>query len=173
MGGKNRFVDLDLGCRVDNKGVLECLLPREPGWMALAEELARRLPVVIDLLLLTLSDNGVSDSLDIDTIFIGKFRESIERALGLLISLLIAKDVVNPCTQVLRYIVRLKGFPQVCHERGRISLRPRRKHYVVHALPGLLLPEVHLVGIEEEIGAEVEFRDELAHICVVVQGPEE
>jgi hypothetical protein len=89
------------------------------------KKLAWSLPIVVDLLLVALFHQRISNHVQVYSILIGHFRICIQGALSFGISLLITKNVINPATDGLRDILRLESFSEIDNKKVGIVLAPR------------------------------------------------
>ena len=94
----------------------------------LAQELCGRLAKVEDLVLEGRALELVLDAVEVDGALVAHVREDVERALGGVAALLVAKDEVDPLVQVRAHVVALERRAQRAHKGARAAVRPRRQH---------------------------------------------
>jgi hypothetical protein len=138
--------------------------------LLLRKQLTGCLPIVIYLFLVALPLQGVTDCLQVDPVLVRDAGERVECPLSRLpLSLLVPEYIVDPAVQILRHILRLKGLSHIDHEEVGVTLAPGRQLHVVNVIAILLPAEVDSVVVDEELWAKEELRDQLSHVCVVVE----
>lgn len=81
-------------------------------------------------------------------------------------ALLVAEDEVDPVVEARRDVLALEGLAEFRDEEERAALRPLGKHDGAHLVSVLFRAEGNAVGVDEEVGGAVEFRDELLDVLV-------
>jgi len=115
--------------------------------LVLLEHLRRSLTKVIDLALIRFLQNFILESLQIYAILIAEEREGVEALLRFRISLLAAKDIVDPASQVHGDILGFKHFPQLHHKQVRVFFSPRWDLHMIHFLVILPKAKVCMVSV--------------------------
>jgi len=117
------------------------------------EKLSRCLTVIVALAFVSGFQSRVTDQAYVKFAFffrsICDFAEGVERHDGFLITLLAAKDKVDPSVQVVGHILRFNAFTHYLHKLECILVSPCWQNNIVDACAILLQTKIALVVVDE------------------------